>query len=157
MKSNTLAASLFLLAAGLFPAAAGAAGTPSDAVLATVNQFLGGFNNGDIKSMLASGSDKMSIIDEFPPHEWHGEGAFAKWMSDYDADAKKNGITDGFVRLGKPTHVDIDGDTAYVVMLADYGFKRNGKPDGETGSILTITLKNGTGGWLITGWAWAKH
>lgn len=126
-------------------------------VLAPVLQFLDGFNKGDLKLMLAAGAEQMSILDEFPPYEWHGAGAFSKWMSDYDLDAQKNKITDGVVTFGKPTHVDVSGDRAYVVMPADYAFKQNGKATGEVGSIITITLQKGPTGWRITGWAWAKH
>ncbi len=126
-------------------------------VMVPVRQFLDGFNKGDLKLMLAAGAEQMSILDEFPPYEWHGAGAFAKWMSDYDVDAQKNKITDGVVTFGKPRHVDVSGDRAYVVMPADYKYKLNGKPDGEVGSIITITLQKGPAGWRITGWAWAKH
>ena len=35
----------------------------------------------------------------FHPYAWHGAGACAKWSSDYDADAKKKGITEGHVTL----------------------------------------------------------
>lgn len=146
-----------IAAAGLTPAFAQTPASAGDAVMATVGQFLDGFNKGDAKAMLASGSDQMSILDEFPPHEWHGAGSFAKWLSDYDVDATRNGITDGFVTFGKPTHLDVTVDRAYVVIPADYAFKRKGKPESETGSIITITLGKGAEGWKITGWAWAKH
>lgn len=74
-------------------------GSAQTAVLATVHQFVHGFNKGDTKVLLAACADQTSILDEFPPHEWHGTGACAKWVSDFDADAKKNGITDGVVTL----------------------------------------------------------
>jgi len=107
--------------------------------------------------MAATCADQVSILDEFPPHEWHGTGACAKWAGDYDADAKKNGITDGAVTLNTPTHVDVTGDRAYVVVPANYSFKVKGKSVGETGSIITLALVKSAGGWKITGWAWAKH
>lgn len=157
MKKILVAIAATVFAAGLIPASAQTSTSANAAVMKPVYQFLEGFNKGDTKMMLAAGTDQMSILDEFPPHEWHGAGAFAKWMSDYDADAAKNGITDGFVTLGKPSHVDVTGDHAYVVMPADYAFKQKGKPEKETGSIITVTLQNGPDGWRITGWAWAKH
>jgi ketosteroid isomerase-like protein len=126
-------------------------------VMATVNQFMESFNKGDMKMMVAACADQVSIIDEFAPHEWHGKGAAAKWATDYEADAKKNGITDGVVTLSKPRHVDITGDHAYVVGAADYGYKEKGKPAKETGSILTVALHKGANGWRITAWSWAKN
>jgi hypothetical protein len=68
--------------------------------------------------------DQTSIIDECSLHEWHGAGACLKWMSDYDANAKKNGITDGIVTLSNPRHIDITADRAYVVVAANYTFKK---------------------------------
>ena len=65
-------------------------------------------------------------------------------------------MTDGKVALGKPRHVDIAGDRAYVVVPTTYAYKLNGKPMKETGSMLTIALQKGASGWLMTGWAWTK-
>jgi hypothetical protein len=127
------------------------------AVLAPVHQFVDGFNKGDTKTAVAACADQTSILDEFPPHEWHGTGACAKWIGDFDADARKNGITDGTVTLGNPTHVDVTADRAYVVTPANYAFKLKGKPVTETGSIITLALQKSANGWRITGWSWAKH
>ncbi|MGZ6338626.1 MAG: hypothetical protein ACXWSL_21860 [Bdellovibrionota bacterium] len=134
-----------------------APGSAQTAVLAPVHQFVDGFNKGDTKKFLAACADQTSILDEFPPHEWHGTGACAKWASDFDADAKKNGITDGVVTLSNPSHVDITADRAYVVIPANYTFKQKGKPISEAGSIITLTLQKSPAGWRITGWSWAKH
>ena len=138
--------------------AAGPKASPEEAaVMAPVNQFVDAFNKGDVKTVAAMCADQTSIIDEFPPHEWHGAGACLTWMNDYDADAKKNGITDGFVTLGKPRHVDVTGDRAYVVIPANYVFKRKGVTVRESGSILTLALQKVAVGWRVTAWSWAKH
>jgi hypothetical protein len=134
-----------------------ASGSAQTGVLAPINQFVDGFNKGDTKMAVAACADETSILDEFPPHEWHGAGACAKWLSDFDADAKKNGITDGVVKLGKASHVDISSDYSYVVVPANYTFKQKGKTVSEVGSIITLSLKKSPTGWRITGWAWAKH
>lgn len=138
-------------------AALTAGATEKSDVMTTVHKFVNSFNKGDVKAVAATCADQASIIDEFPPHEWHGAGACAKWTDDYDADAKKNGITDGIVNLGTPLHVDVTGDRAYVVVPADYKFKKNGKLVQETGSMLTIALQKSEAGWRMTGWAWAKR
>ena len=95
--------------------------------MATVHQFIDGFNKGDVKTAVAACADQASVIDEFPPYEWHGAGACAQWAADFDADAKKNGITPGAVTLGKTRHLDITGDRAYVVVPTEYAFKQKGK------------------------------
>jgi ketosteroid isomerase-like protein len=126
------------------------------AVLATVNQFVDAFNRGDPKAAVACAAE-TSIIDEFPPHEWHGRDACARWMQDYDSDAKKNGITDGVVLLGTPKHVDVSGNVAYVVIPSSYAYKKQGKPVKETDSAFAFALRKEGAGWRITGWSWAKN
>lgn len=126
-------------------------------VMAFIHQFVDGFNKGDVKGVLAACAEQTSIIDEFPPHEWHGVGACAKWVEDYAANAKKDGITDGVVTLGKPRHIDVTGDRAYVVIPTDYTWKQNGKPMKETRSAFAFALQKGAAGWRITGWSWAAN
>ena len=147
-----------LIALAVFVICAGAAVASQEKdVMATVNQFVDNFNKGDSVKAVAACAAETSILDEFPPHEWHGAGACARWLGDYGADAQKNGITDGFVTLGKPWHVDVAGKIAYVVVPADYSYKQHGKPVKESGSVLTVALLNGDAGWRITGWSWAKR
>lgn len=131
--------------------------TDKTEVMTAVHQFVDGFNKGDTKLALAACADQTTIIDDFSPHEWHGAGSCSKWMNDYDADAKKNGIADGIVTLGNARHVDVTNDRAYVVVPANYTYKKNGKPVMEHGSTLTVALQKGAAGWRITGWAWTKH
>jgi ketosteroid isomerase-like protein len=136
----------------------GTSTTPEKAaVMAAVHQFVDAFNKGDTKSAASVCAGETSIIDEFPPHEWHGAEACRKWMNDYDSDAKKNGVTDGVVTLGPPRHVDVSADHAYVVVPADYAYKEKGKAVKETGSELTVALRKGAGVWRITGWSWTRH
>lgn len=141
--------------------AAALAVTPSTAsaqadVLAPIHRFVDAFNQGDYKGAAASCADAVAILDEFPPHEWHGAGACTRWMNDYDADAKKHGITDGKVTLGTPRHVDVTGDRAYVVIPSDYAYKLGGKPTRESGSMFSFALQKGPAGWRILAWSWAK-
>ncbi len=125
-------------------------------VMVPVRQFIDGFNKGDVKSALAACADQVSIIDEFAPYEWHGAGACANWASDFDADAKRNGITDGSVTLGSPRHLDITNDRAYVVVPATYVFRVKGKRTKEAGARLPLALQKGAAGWRITAWTWTK-
>jgi ketosteroid isomerase-like protein len=138
-------------------AAAPAAATDQADVMAPIYQFIDGFNKGDVKSAVAACADQTSIIDEFAPYEWHGTGACSHWAAAFDADAKKNGITPGAVKLGKPRHVDVTGNHAYVVVPTDYAFTQKGKPVKEKGSTLTVALEKEAAGWRITAWTWSKH
>ena len=133
---------LIALAVAALTAGTAAASDRSD-VMAPVKQFMDAFNKGDTKALTATCVDDVSIIDEFPPHEWHGAGALAKWLADYDADAKKNVITDGRVTLGRPRHVDIAGDRAYVVVPANYFFKMKGRRHKESVPSSLVPCKRG--------------
>lgn len=138
-------------------AAGPAAASDQTDVMGTIQRFMAAFNKGDMKSATALCADQTSIIDDVAPHEWHGVGACSRWVKAYDADAKKNDITDGVVTLGTPRHVDVSADRAYAVIPVDsYTYKVKGKPATETGSILVVALRKGESGWRITGWAWAQ-
>jgi ketosteroid isomerase-like protein len=146
---------IFALTLAVFAIGAFAASEKSK-VMAPIQQFADGLNTGDVKSAVAACTDDMCIIDEVAPHEWHGAGACSKWLTDFDADAKKNGITDTHVQLKKPRHVDVTGDRAYVVVPADYTYKQHGKRMKEKG-LLTIALQKTDAVWLVSGWAWSKQ
>lgn len=129
----------------------------SSEVMKSINQFVDGFNKGDVKSAVAACAEQTSIIDEFPPHEWHGTNSCLNWANDYEADAKKNGITDGVVNLGKPKHLDINGENAFVVIPSNYIYKKKGKLIKQIGSAFTFALHKESSGWKITGWSWATN
>ena len=150
---------LAVLALATFSALASSPAAASDKTdaMAPVRQFADGLNKGDMKSALAACADESSIIDDFAPHEWHGAGACGKWANDFGADAQKKGLTDGIVTLGKPRHVDVTGDRAYVVVPATFAYKLKGKPVKEPASLLTVALQKGPGGWRMVAWTWSKH
>ena len=138
-------------------AAGPAAASEKTDMMATLHQFMDGLNKGDVKTALAACASPASIIDEFPPHEWQGATACADWANDFEAYNKKSGITDPIATIGKPRHIDITGDRAYVVAPATYTYKEKGKKLTESGSTLTVALQKGAAGWRMTGWAWSKH
>jgi len=123
------------------------------AVMAPIHQFVDGFNKGDVKSALAACADQTTIIDEFPPHTWNSCG---DWATAFDADSKKNGVTNGKVTITAAKHVDITGDRAYVVVPATYSYTQNGKPMKELGSAFTVVLQKAASGWRIVAWSWMK-
>jgi hypothetical protein len=149
---------IMVLTIGLTAMAQGTAPATADqnAALAVVHQFVDSFNKGDTKGTTATCAAQTSIVDEFPPHEWHGAGACAKWMADFNAFGKANGLTEPSVKLGAPKHLDVTGDRAYVVVPAEFAFKEKGKPVTEKGAFLTVALQKVAAGWRITGWSWTK-
>lgn len=150
MRTILIALALAALAAG--PVAA----SDKTDVMAVLYQFVGGFNKGgDMNSILATCADQTSIIDDFPPNEWHGEGACSRWLSDFIASNKADEITDGFITLGEPRHIDITAHLAYVVAPVTFTFNKKGKPMKASGSLLTFALQNGVSGWRIIGWSYS--
>jgi len=150
MRTILTALALAALAAG--PAAA----SEKTDVMEVLHQFIDGFNKGgDMNSILATCADQTSIIDDFPPNEWHGAGGCSKWLSDFNVSNKTDEITDGFITLGKPRHIDITADRAYVVAPITFTFKKKGKPMKANGSIWTVALQKGASGWRIIGWSYS--
>lgn len=137
------------------PAAQGMSGEKG-AVMAVIKEFEHDFNTGD-SSWMKLCADQTSIIDEFAPYAWSGSNACKQWSDDYADDAKKNGVTEPSVTLGRPRHLDVSGDRAYVVMPAAYDYKQNGKPMKEAASTLTVALQKTAAGWRIASWAWGKN
>lgn len=141
------------------PAAAQTPGLPAEAkqALATIHQFIDGFNAGDMKAAAATCAAQTSIIDDFPPHEWHGTNACAQWAHDLQQADKAGGITNAAVRLGAPWRVEVTGTRAYAVVPATYVYKLHGKPVTESNSVFTVALVRTGGTWRITGWAWSER
>jgi hypothetical protein len=99
---------------------------------------------------------EVSILDEFPPHEWHGPTACVVWWKGLLAYDDQNGITDGDATLGTPQTVDVNGDHAYFVAPMTYKYTQHGKPIKET-AAFAVGLRRTQAGWRITGWAYSKQ
>jgi len=150
MQKVAIAVVMMMVLAGF---AVAAENPEQAAAMKTVNQFVDGFNKADGKTMLATCAHQTSIIDDFPPHTWQ---TCSVWLNDYNAWARKNGVTDGVVTLGDPKHVDVTGDhRAYVVVPATFTYTSGGKSMKQSGSTWTLVLQKGTAGWRITAWTWS--
>jgi len=143
------------LTAGVLLAGPAAAADKTD-VMSVVHHWEAAFNQGDMQSMAATCTDQASIIDDLPPHVWTGSGACTRWASDFQNFVKSTGSSDQAVTIGKPWHIDVTADLAYVVAPTNYSFKHKGKPI-QQGGVVTIILQKGSAGWQVIGWAWADH
>lgn len=129
-----------------------AGATDKTDVMAVVQQYTDDFNKRGTQSSLALCADQAIIIDDFPPYEWSGSGACAKWLSDFHAFTPQIQLTDLVATLGKARHVYVTADRAYVVVPATVTAKEQGKPVHETGATWTFALQKGPSGWRIAGW-----
>jgi hypothetical protein len=124
-------------------------------VLAAVDQIVEGFNKGDTAMFLGACDKETAIVDEVPPHEWHGPDACSHWMKDYGVFVEKEHIEDAVTTLGKPHRIQVSGDHAYVVMGATCDYKQQGKPVHEN-VIITLALHEVDKRWRLSGWVWGR-
>ena len=122
-------------------------------VMTPVRQFVDGFNKNDIKMAQAACADQTFIIDDFPPHEWHGSKATSRWFHDLAVMGKKYDMSDAFVTLGKPREIHVTGTQAYVIVPIDLRYNEKGRLVKTTG-LMTLALHEGPDGWRIAAWAW---
>ena len=124
--------------------------------LSTVHRYIDAFNEGDVKGMTAAFAVQGSILDGMPPHIWQGPTAAEDWYRDVLTNTEKEGASDFFVTVGRPFHMDVTGDAAYVVVPATMRFKIHDKQITQSGAVFTMALRKLSEGWRIAAWAWAK-
>jgi len=155
MKFNRLTVTLMVVLAFAICSRATFAADKNEVVDA-VNRYLSNLETDKIQTAVAMCDPEVSILDEFPPHAWHGPTACADWWKELLAYDEKSGITNGDATLGKPWTVDVTGDRAYFVAPMTYTYKQNGKSVKESASFA-VALKRTQAGWRITSWTYAKQ
>lgn len=151
MDLKRLFAAAITIICALAISAGSAFAAEKDDVVAAVHRYLANLDKPETMC-----DSHVSILDEFPPHEWHGPTACADWWKAYNAYNEKSGITDGDGKLGTPLTVDVNEDRAYFVAPFTYTYKQHGKSIKETASFA-VALRRTQAGWRITGWAYSKQ
>lgn len=128
----------------------------TDSPLAAVQQYIDGFNKGDIELMAATFAESAAILDGMAPHLWQGPNATRDWYSDVLAEGEHHGASDYFVTLGEPLHNNVTGDSAYVVVPTTMTFSVKGRQITQTGAYFTVALRELSDGWRVAAWAWTK-
>jgi hypothetical protein len=126
-------------------------------VVAAVHRYFDNLGKDTLETALGMCDSHVSILDEFPPHEWHGPTACADWWKALNAYDEKEGIAAEAAALGTAWTVDVTGDRAYFVAPATYEYQQHGKPVKESHAVFTVALRRAEAGWRITGWTWSKH
>ena len=130
--------------------------TPAEDPVNVVRQYIDAFNKGDAKAMAACFAVPGSILDGMAPHVWSGQTAPEDWYRDVLVEAAHHGASDYFVTLGTPSHANITGDSAYIVVPASMTFRVHARLVTQTGAVFTVALRKSADGWRIAAWAWAK-
>jgi hypothetical protein len=154
MDFKRVAASALTVVFALAASSGSVIASEKDEVVAAVHRYLDNLDKPE--TTLAMCDSYVSILDEFPPHEWHGPTACADWWKALNAYNEKNEITDGDAPLGTPWTVDIAADRAYFVAPMTYSYKQHGKPVKES-ATFAVALKRTQSGWRITAWAYSKQ
>lgn len=124
--------------------------------MAAVRHYIENFNKGEVEAMAALCMVPMSILDGLAPHVWHGPTACQDWYRDAMVAGEHEGATEYFVALGEPRHVNVTGDSGYVVVPTTMSFKLHGTPITQTGATFTVALRKVNDRWRLASWAWAK-
>src|SRR3954451_15333856 len=106
--------------------------------MTTVRHYINGFIRGDSDAMAAVFVDPGWILDGIAPHVWHGPTATQDWYRAMLVEAEHLGASGFVFTLGEPRHVDVAGDSAYVVVPASMTFKVGGKQVTQSGATLTM-------------------
>jgi ketosteroid isomerase-like protein len=121
-----------------------------------VRSYADAFNKGDVKAMAALFDASGSILDGMAPHVLQGPTACQDWCEDVLEEGEQQGAEGYFIAFGEPSHVDVAGDSGYVVVPATMTFKLRGRQITQSGAIYTVALRKVPAGWRIRAWAWAK-
>jgi ketosteroid isomerase-like protein len=142
---------LLVLSLGCAPVFA----TETDSVVSRVRQTVEDFNKGDAAALARDMVDAPQIIDEFPPFFWGGPNAMSDWAHAFTVETARQSISATSMRLLKVTHVDVRGDSAYVVVPAICTFTLRSGQRLESG-ILTLALTKSDQTWRISAFSWTK-
>jgi len=134
-------------------AAAPAIASDKSDALATVTKWTSDFNKGDTKAFLAACAPNAVIMDAFAPFVWQGPNACSTWSDANDAENKRLEATGGVLTTGKPLHVRVTGDHAFIVLPAKFADTEKGKPVTQS-ATWTVTLQKVGTAWSITGSSW---
>jgi hypothetical protein len=83
----------------IFVTVGSAAASEKEDAISVVHRWIDGFNKGDAKAAVSTCAEQVSIIDDFPPHEWHGLEACKQWFEDFESMSKAQRITNSRIAL----------------------------------------------------------
>jgi hypothetical protein len=155
MRPGNALCGALLVVASVAIATPAAAGDQED-VLSRVQQIVLDWNRRDFQALAADMTQSPDIIDEFRPFHWSGLSAIEDWNRDYDTDAARHGVRDATMQVSKPSHVDIAGTTAYVILPSVVRYKQAGGVGSEKGT-LTMSLEKVGSTWRISAFSWTQR
>jgi len=96
-----------------------------------------------------------TIVDDFAPFRWSGEGAPLRWLRDYRAGTRSEGMTRLNLVRHAPSYLRVSGSRAWAVVPMEVSFYMKAKRRSEEGSWTFVLVWNGKE-WRIESSAWAQ-
>jgi ketosteroid isomerase-like protein len=138
------------LACALLASTAAYAAPDTATVKQTVRALLKASSDGDYAAVAALETAQGSIIDAFAPYRWD---SFKDWGAAYGTFAAQNGDAHWKMTPRKFSHVNVEGERAYVVAIVAGSYTERGRPRKENGTA-TFTLEKQEGHWRVASYAW---
>ena len=108
--------------------------------LAVVQEYIDGFNSGDVEGLAAAFADSAAILDGMAPRLWQGPAATRDWYRGVLVEGERHGASGYFATTGEPVHNNVTGT-----------FMVKGNQMTQTGAFFTVALRRQTEGWPIAG------
>lgn len=124
----------------------------SEAVAASIFNFVDAVNRGDMPMALGHFATDASITEDIAPFRWQGPGAGTQWLAAMQRNAERTGVTGVRMTLGTPSQVLVEGDDAYESVPGVLTL--NGKSALHSNGMLTFALRRDAGKWKIVSLAW---
>jgi ketosteroid isomerase-like protein len=125
-----------------------------DAVAAAVSGLVDAVNRSDFAAACDFFGDAAVIVEDIAPFRWEGPGAASAWLQAMGENAARLGIGAIAMTLGPCIRIEVDSGAAYALFPGQLKLSQT-DADFLSDGMLTFTLKETAGRWLIDTLAWS--
>ncbi|HEX6376260.1 MAG TPA: hypothetical protein VFZ91_11130 [Allosphingosinicella sp.] len=119
-----------------------------------VSAMVDAVNRGDFAAALAAFTETPVIVEDIAPFRWQGAGAPSAWLAAMGANAARLEARSIKMTLGQATRIDVEAGSAYALFPGGLSLA-TAKGDLVSKGILTLTLNEEDGLWLIDTLVWS--
>lgn len=125
-----------------------------NAVVTAVGGLVNALNEADFGTAVGAFTDAAVIIEDIAPYIWRGRDAPSDWLSAMGANAARLNVQSVLMTLDQPTRVEVPEEAAYAVFPGQLNLIAENS-NLVTEGMLTFTLQNTGGRWLIDSIVWS--
>jgi hypothetical protein len=115
-------------------------------VVSVINGALDAFRAGDLVTFKAAWAPQgVDIVDDVPPYLWTGERSLERWIDDTARAIGNLNVADLDIRAKPPLHVEITGDSAYVVLPVTVTYRRAKTSYIQNGTQILVMTRTSDG------------